>query len=84
MKTNNLTILADMYGCPNRCKHCCLGHMPNKKMPDDSDELIVNYFKPYFHLSLIIVTTTPRDGKRITKSPLMLNPSVLNLRVSGV
>ena len=49
MKTNNLTILADMYGCPNRCKHCWLGHMPNKKMPDDSDELIVNYFKPYFH-----------------------------------
>lgn len=49
MKTNNLIILADMYGCPNRCKHCWLGHMPNIKMPDGSDELIVNYFKPYFH-----------------------------------
>lgn len=49
MKTNNLTILADMYGCPNRCKHCWLSHMPNKKMPDGSDELIVNYFKPHFH-----------------------------------
>ena len=49
MKTNNLTILADMYGCPNRCKHCWLGHMPNRKMPNGSDELIVNYFKPYFH-----------------------------------
>ena len=49
MKTNNLTILADMYGCPNRCKHCWLGHMPNRKMPDGSDELIVNYFKPHFH-----------------------------------
>lgn len=48
MKTNNLTILADMYGCPNRCKHCWLGHMPNRKMPDGSDELIVNYFKPHF------------------------------------
>lgn len=49
MKTKNLTVLADMYGCPNRCRHCWLGHMPNKKMPDGSDELIVNYFKPYFH-----------------------------------
>ena len=38
-----------MYGCPNRCKHCWLGHMPNKKMPDSSDEMIVNYFKPHFH-----------------------------------
>lgn len=49
MKTNNLTILADMYGCPNRCKHCWLGHMPNRRMPDGSDKLIVNYFKPHFH-----------------------------------
>lgn len=49
MKTNNLTVLADMYGCPNRCKHCWLGHMPNRKMPDSSDEMIVNYFKPHFH-----------------------------------
>ncbi len=49
MKTNNLTILADMYGCPNRCKHCWLGHMPNRKIPDGSDELIVNFFKPHFH-----------------------------------
>ena len=49
MKTNNLTILADMYGCPNRCKHCWLGHMPNRKMPDNSDKLLVEYFKPYFH-----------------------------------
>lgn len=44
----DLVIAADMYGCPNRCKHCWLGHSPNKKMPGGSDELIVNYFKPYF------------------------------------
>ena len=48
MKTMDLTVLADMYGCPNRCKHCWLGHLPNKVMADGSDELIVNYFKPYF------------------------------------
>ena len=48
MKTNNLTVLADMYGCPNRCKHCWLGHMPNRGMPNNSDKQIVEYFKPYF------------------------------------
>lgn len=44
----NLSLAVDMYGCPNRCKHCWLGHMPNKKMEAGSDEWIVNYFKPYF------------------------------------
>ena len=50
---NKSIILAvDMYGCPNRCKHCWLGHMPNRKMESGSDEWIVNYFKPYFeHIS---------------------------------
>lgn len=49
MQHQNLHILVDMYGCPNRCKHCWIGHMQNKKMPDNSDEIIVNYFKPYFN-----------------------------------
>lgn len=48
MKTKDLIILTDMYGCPNRCRHCWLGHMPNKRMPDNSDKVIVEYFKPYF------------------------------------
>ena len=43
-----LILVADMYGCPNRCKHCWLGHMPNCKMPDNADEQLVEYFKPYF------------------------------------
>lgn len=44
----NLVLVVDMYGCPNRCKHCWLGNLPNKIMKDGSDELIVNLFKPYF------------------------------------
>ncbi len=43
-----LSICVDMYGCPNRCKHCWLGHMPNKKMEDGADEFVVNYFSLYF------------------------------------
>ncbi len=48
MKNKDLVLCVDMYGCPNRCRHCWLGHMPNKKMDDKADEWIVNYFKPYF------------------------------------
>ena len=34
-----LTLVVDMYGCPNRCKHCWLGHMPNRTMSENSDTL---------------------------------------------
>ena len=43
-----LSLVVDMYGCPNRCKHCWLGHMPNHKMADKTDEFLIEYFKPYF------------------------------------
>lgn len=49
MKNKSLLLAVDMYGCPNRCKHCWLGHMPNRKMAEDADEWIVDYFKPYFN-----------------------------------
>lgn len=43
-----LILAADMEGCPNRCRHCWLGHMPNKSLGDNLDEYMVGYFKPYF------------------------------------
>lgn len=43
-----LNLVVDMYGCPNRCRHCWLGHMPNRKMEDGADTFIVDYFAPYF------------------------------------
>lgn len=49
MNQKSLTLAVDMYGCPNRCGHCWLGHMPNKQMDSDSDVWIVNYFKPFFN-----------------------------------
>lgn len=48
MNQKSLTLAVDMYGCPNRCGHCWLGHMPNKQMDSDSDVWIVNCFKPFF------------------------------------
>ena len=37
-----------MYGCPNRCKHCWLGSLPNKLLDDSYPNKIVELFKPYF------------------------------------
>lgn len=48
INNKSITLCVDLYGCPNRCKHCWLGHMPNQKMEDDADAWIVDYFKPYF------------------------------------
>lgn len=44
-----LILAVDMYGCPNRCRHCWLGHMPNKQMDNNADVCIVEYFKPFFN-----------------------------------
>ena len=43
-----LNVAADLYGCPNRCLHCWLGHMPNRRMEEDADRFIMDYFDPYF------------------------------------
>ncbi len=43
-----LNVAADLFGCPNRCLHCWLGHMPNRRMDEDADSFIVNYFSPFF------------------------------------
>ena len=43
-----LALVVDMYGCPNRCRHCWLGHMPNRRMDGDAGAWIVDYFRPFF------------------------------------
>ena len=43
-----LTLAVDLYGCPNRCLHCWLSHMPNRSMEPGADEWIVSRFTPYF------------------------------------
>lgn len=48
MTDKSLILAVDMYGCPNRCRHCWLGHMPNKKMEENADAWLMDYFKPYF------------------------------------
>ena len=48
MLNRKLNLAVDLYGCPNRCLHCWLGHMPNRKMEADADRFIMRYFDPYF------------------------------------
>ncbi len=48
IKDKRLDLVVDMYGCPNRCLHCWLGHSPNIRMDTGADEFIVGCFEPYF------------------------------------
>ena len=43
-----LNLVVDMYGCPNRCRHCWLGHMPNRRMEEGADRFIAELFYPWF------------------------------------
>jgi len=43
-----LVLVVDQYGCPNRCKHCWLGHSPNTVMPEDTDTRLIEAFRPCF------------------------------------
>lgn len=42
-----ITACLDMYGCPNRCKHCWLGVTPNGKLSIDDLRFVSNEFRPY-------------------------------------
>lgn len=44
----HLTVCLDMHGCPNRCRHCWLGDLPNRKIKEGYDEFIVGSFKWHF------------------------------------
>ncbi len=48
MINKQLNLVVDFNGCPNRCLHCWLGHMPNRRMEDGADRFIVDYFAPFF------------------------------------
>ncbi len=68
LKSKKIAVTMDMAGCPNRCRHCWLGHMPNGKVRSDVLEEVVGKFRkwkpegetePYF--DKIIVNTWFRE-----------------------
>lgn len=48
MNHKTLSLCVDMYGCPNRCLHCWLSHMPNRTMEPGADQWILEQFQPFF------------------------------------
>lgn len=47
MKLKEIVLCLDMYGCPNRCKHCWLGATPNGNMPVSELEFAAGQFRPF-------------------------------------
>jgi MoaA/NifB/PqqE/SkfB family radical SAM enzyme len=47
MKFKKITVCLDMYGCPNRCKHCWLGTTPNGNLSIDDLIFVAEEFRPY-------------------------------------
>ena len=43
----SITLCLDMYGCPNRCRHCWLGVTPNGQMPIAEIEAAADAFRPF-------------------------------------
>lgn len=43
--SKNIVVCMDMEGCPNRCKHCWLGHTPNKKVSEGTLREVVKEFR---------------------------------------
>lgn len=42
-----ISVSLDMYGCPNRCRHCWLGATPNGSMAVSELEFTAGQFKPF-------------------------------------
>lgn len=47
MNFKKITIALDMHGCPNRCKHCWLGHSPNGRLTIEDLRDVSELFRPY-------------------------------------
>ncbi len=47
MKFEKITVCLDMYGCPNRCKHCWLGVTPNGNLSIDDLKFVAEQFRPF-------------------------------------
>ena len=42
-KNRKLALVVDMYGCPNRCRHCWLGRLPNIPPENGADEMLFSF-----------------------------------------
>lgn len=47
MNFDSITVALDMRGCPNRCKHCWIGHAPNAHLTAADLRYAAGQFRPY-------------------------------------
>ena len=47
IKTDRIGIALDMYGCPNRCRHCCLGFHRGRRMLEEDLQWAAEQFRGY-------------------------------------
>lgn len=44
---SSITVCLDMFGCPNRCKHCWIGHSPNGNLTKNDLKFLAEKFRPF-------------------------------------
>lgn len=47
MALQHLTVALDMRGCPNRCRHCWIGHSPNGSLTAEDLRWVAEQFRPH-------------------------------------
>ncbi|CAG0935071.1 hypothetical protein TFLX_03896 [Thermoflexales bacterium] len=47
--SSHLAVLVDIAGCPNRCRHCWLGHSPNRRISEETLRRVVQQFREWIH-----------------------------------
>lgn len=47
MRFEKISAALDMAGCPNRCRHCWIGHSPNGRLTVDDLKYVAEQFRPF-------------------------------------
>jgi len=49
LQSREISVLVDMAGCPNRCRHCWLGCPPNKRVSEETFRWVVQQFREWIY-----------------------------------
>ncbi|MBM3240079.1 hypothetical protein FJZ31_27655 [Candidatus Poribacteria bacterium] len=48
-RSREISVLVDMAGCPNRCRHCWLGCPPNRRVSEETFRWVVQQFREWVY-----------------------------------
>ncbi|MFC1713825.1 hypothetical protein ACFL6S_09160 [Candidatus Poribacteria bacterium] len=49
LRSREISVLMDMAGCPNRCRHCWLVCPPNKRVSEETFRWVVQQFREWIY-----------------------------------